>query len=107
MRCLGVFERAVGEIGNKKVRGHGLHIFAFQSAIFVLNTHVPLVKAAELGRPEVDVPDIRGVAAAPFQAERAHRAPQRNLAIGIQKTFFARSIPKIVIFSMTSPLVSD
>ena len=42
---------------TNKVRRHGLHLVAFQSAIFVFNPHVAFVQPSELERPEVDVPD--------------------------------------------------
>src|SRR5207244_9217484 len=48
----------VGEIGNKRVRGHGLHMsMTIESPVRVLNPHAPLVQAAQLQRPEVHVPD--------------------------------------------------
>src|SRR5437867_8428401 len=48
----------VGEIGNKRVRGHGLHMsMTIESPVRVLNPHAPLVQAAQLHRPEVHVPD--------------------------------------------------
>src|SRR5207253_4387697 len=47
----------VGEIGNKRVRGHGLHGSAPQSAIRVFDPHMALEQAPELERPVVDIPD--------------------------------------------------
>lgn len=44
-------------MGNKKVRGHGLHPLAFQSAIFNLDAHVSFVQSPEFDRAEVKVPD--------------------------------------------------
>jgi len=46
----------VGEIGNKKVRGHGLQV-AFQSTKCILDPHVFFEQASELERAEKDVPD--------------------------------------------------
>src|SRR3989442_10793263 len=47
----------VGEIGNKRVRGHGLHGSAPQSAIRVFDPHMALEQAPELERSVVDIPD--------------------------------------------------
>src|SRR2546427_241625 len=47
----------VGDIGNKTVRGHGLHMSTIESPVLVLNPHVALAQAAEPQRPKVHVPD--------------------------------------------------
>src|SRR6266446_10605167 len=57
LRATGVIIWTVGEIGNKRVRGHGLHMSAIESPVLVLNAHVPLAQTAEPQRPKVDVPD--------------------------------------------------
>ena len=41
----------VGEIGNKKVRGHGSRLVAAHSPVSLLDAHVSFVKAAELEQP--------------------------------------------------------
>lgn len=42
---------------NKKVRRHGLHLVAFQSAVFVLDAHVFFKQASEFEWTKIDIPD--------------------------------------------------
>src|SRR5258705_999143 len=44
-------------MGNKRSRGNGLHVSALQSAIRILDAHVPLEQPAEPQGPEVHIPD--------------------------------------------------
>jgi hypothetical protein len=45
------------EIGNKTVRGQGLHLVAVQSAIFIFDTHMSFMEPAECERVKVDGPE--------------------------------------------------
>lgn len=42
---------------NKRVRGHGLHVSALQSAIRALDAQVAFQEPAELQGPKVEIPD--------------------------------------------------
>jgi hypothetical protein len=50
-------EGAVGEIGNKRVGGHRLHMSTVELPVLVFNPHVSLTQTAEAQRPKVDVPE--------------------------------------------------
>src|SRR6185369_5122641 len=47
----------VGDIGNKSVRGHGLHMATIEFPVLVFNPHVALAQTPEPQRPKINVPD--------------------------------------------------
>jgi hypothetical protein len=46
-----------GEIGNKKVGRHGLHLVTFPSTLFILDPPMSFMESDELQRIEADVPE--------------------------------------------------
>lgn len=60
------------EIGNRRVRGHGLHVATIELPVGVLDAHVSLVEATEPRGAKVDIPEAVGNLLQPHVITDAH-----------------------------------